>query len=329
MQSIYLKRFSKTCFQRFTIINRFAITQILVTNLSHWVLLISYETYVDYKGNITGGGENYEQALPYLMDCTIEYCLIAAVLLANMWHNIGLVPKEEIELSRPWKYSIMSSIYGIAAGVVVVIAVSVIGSFLVQIPLGDGAHRDGNAIKTSVYLRIILATAAAMCSTFCAFCLQFSSVEESKSNRMTQDTILLFWCCGFHALLNMYSLLASLVFTNKKYRIAVWDSIMCLIGTLSQSTFVIFGLISKSVKQNRKRIVQNILIFLSITNLSQWMLSHYELRIDALFYPLERTVYGNMSWYLLHHVTGPIVSFYYFHSATCLFEIWIAVSLII
>ncbi|XP_033121238.1 proton channel OtopLc-like [Anneissia japonica] len=331
MQVIYLQRYSRVCFQKLRILNRFGIIQILVTNLSHWVLLVSYETYIDYVQEKNGTNiTTYDKVFPYLMDCTVEYCLIAAALLGNMWRNIGRTPKLEIIIHRAWTQSIRSSIYGIFAGILIVVAVSFIGICLLNISATGGCFKGGHFIPWEVYFRIGLASAVIICVIYCALFLKptSTSYRNDTPSGLNQDGVLLLCCVGVRVLQDMFSILAAVVLFTKhsKYNITLLDSLIFLTATLAQSTLIILGHVKRSVKEERKRTVQNILLFLSITNFSLWTLSHYELKNDKSFYPLERRAYGSLIWYLMHHVTGPVISFYYFHSAACLFELWIAIS---
>ncbi|XP_078603126.1 proton channel OtopLc-like [Branchiostoma floridae x Branchiostoma japonicum] len=70
----------------------------------------------------------------------------------------------------------------------------------------------------------------------------------------------------------------------------------------------------------RKRSRQ-LVMFLFVLNVTLWLVS-----VSTLYIPDTLTVqeqfYDNVAWILLTHIALPLLIFYRFHSAACLFEIW-------
>ena len=66
---------------------------------------------------------------------------------------------------------------------------------------------------------------------------------------------------------------------------------------------------------------RQILVFLIFLNISQWMVTTFEMqKVSAS--PLEVELVGFMPWLMILRLTMPLVVFFRFHSSVVLVELW-------
>ncbi|XP_033121248.1 proton channel OtopLc-like isoform X3 [Anneissia japonica] len=332
---IYLYMYSQVCFQKFTILNRFGTMHLIATNMAYCIGTFLNEAFLDYctkcgltvcplcaKIIITDRGysivhEIYSKSSPYLSACLVEYCVIASCLLRITWCNVGHRNQyQHVGIPPQHSYQIRKSKYGIITGFLTVVAIFAFG--IVQHYYHKAVH------NIFLYIRIGLDTSICACLFVCLWCIDVDAdTFFSETISSTQDSVLLLCSMSFLVLQCLYTLAAAIV---KGCILLALDTTLCLAMSIMQALFVISKKSCLRIYSKPGR-MHNLLLFLTIANLSYWILSHYELKNELDLTKPQEAVYGERAWYAIHHVTGPLIILFFFHSSVCLFEIWTTLPL--
>ncbi|XP_033121233.1 proton channel OtopLc-like [Anneissia japonica] len=337
LQIAYLLRYSRVCFQQKPVFIRFGVMHMIATNVTYWLQLVAFDTVIDFTEDYRNNsffnfspysdGKNVStlnkicsKTSGYMTACIIEYSIIAATLLQIIWGNVGQVRQPAVEITPVHKHSLKNALYGIATGSVFLVSVIIFG--VLSVTLDD--ERVKHLVLPFSVFRII--TFICMLVTVIV-CLR--SVHRNSCNALgafppitfsTNDCTLLLFCLSFFILDDLYSLLAVIVSKNGN-ALDIFNCVLGLIVFILQSVVIIIGLYDNSVILKRKMLIRQLLMFLFVVNISWWIFSHYELKHEMLFYVIEPSVYTELLWYIINHITTPVVILFAFHSSACIFEI--------
>ncbi|XP_033121250.1 proton channel OtopLc-like [Anneissia japonica] len=336
-QLIYLERYSQVCFRKCLIYKRFGIMHLLSTNIVFWCDIVVYDTKEDYYNpgiypSFNSSAQDDEHlilsylgsARTYVGAFAAEYCLIAVCLLRSMWSNVGrTVIRRNTENISKHTYPIMKSLYGIIAGVLVL---SVIIALLVCVFVKEFC---GYYFEVSVVVYGVVSVCSLICvintNTFEKREGEGGAKPEELTSSVIYDGVLLMFCLSFFILQTMYTTVSFFIGYKTTHMqhgyllfVAIW---LYFLFPIFQTVLIIIWQTHSIDRSRRHRLNMNLLIFLSISNFALWIGEHYELKLVALF-RTEAQLYGKYMWYIIHHITGPFLILYFFHSSVCLFEIW-------
>ncbi|XP_033121237.1 proton channel OtopLc-like [Anneissia japonica] len=331
-QLIYLDRYSQVRFRKFLIYNRFGIMHLLATDILFWFDIVVYDTKEDYQhptihpfcNSSAQDNQDVGSARTYVGAFAVEYCFIAVCLLSSMWSNIGrTVIRRNTENISKHTYPIMKSLYGIIGGVLVLSLIIALGVcvFIRLCPL------CGHYFNITVIIYGLLS----LCSLICMINTNLLEEREGEggpkpeefTSSVIYDGVLLMFCLSLFILQTMYTTV-SLIIQYKTDGYTTYVIAVCLYFFFPISQAVLLRLWQTHTidRSRRHRFNMNMIIFLTISNFALWIGEHYQQKLGQLFFTTETKVYGIYLWYIIHHITGPFLILYFFHSSVCLFEIW-------
>ncbi|XP_055545256.1 proton channel OtopLc-like isoform X2 [Wyeomyia smithii] len=282
-------------------------------------------------------GSLIQNAAPFLFPCTIEYSLICAVILFEMWKKL----RDSNRGSNGSRKGSRKSLTGKSAnllsidcsnaqrgmfGGILVIVLTIIVLIMYFVLQKERFYKRAATIEVTIYEIVIysITACAVVCAMFQMRDLKFSQKKGDAGISMDCKLLALaqvgieiycvfsiigtFFSIGISEYATVYSLLAE---------------IFSLIQTSLQTLFIMnaWWRRCKGAKQNRSKPGREIITFLLIANMSIWFINTL-IKTNASFRPTLMNFYGIWAWTIITHLSMPLAIFYRFHSTICLFEIW-------
>lgn len=278
-------------------------------------------------------GALVQNASPFLFPCTIEYSLICAVILFEMW-------KQSISVGQPKRsrdrkisttaqnahhFSVDCSRahHGMFAGILVIVLtiISLIMFYVLNIPL---YHRLATLEMTVCEMILYVLTSLAVLGAF----IRMRDLKFSQSfGGMPLDCTLLLLAQSGVYIYCMFSIIGCY------FSIGDDDSVNGIYGLIAEAFSIVQTSMQtlfilnawwrrcRSSNENRQKPGRQICTFLLVANMSMWSINAL-VKNRAMFRRSHLQFFGDWSWTVITHVSMPLAIFYRFHSTICLFEIW-------
>ncbi|XP_031634080.1 proton channel OtopLc-like isoform X2 [Contarinia nasturtii] len=281
-------------------------------------------------------------ASPFLFPCTIEYSLICAVILYEMWKNVKSIPNIERHRRNSVKPNVMpqqvsahqfsvdcSRAHRGMFGGIMVIVLTII-CLIMYFVLRDVPDYEKTAIGEVVYCEMILyvlTTLAVLSAVFTMRDLKFlRKTNDHHGSTVALDCTLLVlaqtgvYLYGSFSIIGCYFAMLDDVSGSAEGLLA---EMLCLMQTSLQTLFILNASWRrcKGSQQNRNKPGREMVTFLLVANMSLWFIFTL-IKSRAGFRPTHLDFYGVWAWTVITHATMPLAIFYRFHSSICLFEIW-------
>lgn len=280
-------------------------------------------------------------ASPFLFPCTIEYSLICAVILYEMWKNVKSIPDIERQRRNSIKPLTAESVSahhfsvdcsrahrGMFGGIMVIVLTII--CLIMYFVLHDQPDYKRTAIAEVIYCEMVLyiLTLGAVLSAFLSLRdVKFiRKLNDFHSSTVTLDCTLLIlaqtgvYLYGSFSIIGCFFALLDSVEGKVEEMCA---EILCVLQTSLQTLFILNACWRrcKGAQQQRTKPGREMVTFLLVANMSLWII-YTLIKGRAQFRPTHLDIYGGWAWTVITHVSMPLAIFYRFHSSICLFEIW-------
>ncbi|XP_073963847.1 proton channel OtopLc-like isoform X2 [Choristoneura fumiferana] len=366
----------------YKMIQRFGFMHMIATNLCEWLYVLVEETkheihhlnhamaHVNSTHNETTDipcrranimGALLQNASPFLFPCTIEYSLIVAVILYEMWKEVKCTPEDfekkfHFAKNKSRNNSVtpekilqqfagmlgVGSPYGSRAALhhfsvdcshahrglfsgILVIVVTIISLIMFFVLSSNPATINDAIFQVNICELILYTLTIAAC---CAAIKQMRVLPyKRKSQAVLQlDTSLLILAQSGMFVYCMFSLIGchhTLSSDTSAGLTGFFSEFLSLNQTILQSLFIIdaWWRRSSTSEQRRDKPGRQLVTFLLVANMAMWAINTLE-KNRAEFRPAHLEFYGPWAWTIITHVSMPLAIFYRFHSTICLFEIW-------
>ncbi|XP_059224360.1 proton channel OtopLc [Stomoxys calcitrans] len=275
---------------------------------------------------------------PFLFPCTIEYSLICAVILYEMWKTVKSIP--DIDKSRKnsikpvqqkpahhFSVDCSQSHKGLFFGILIIVMtiISMIMYFVLYTQPGYEliATQEVTLWETVMYF---MCAAAIVTGMILMRDLRYIKDTSNEHHSMELDNLLLIVAQTGVYLYGMFSILGS--YFSK------WDTVpdriegiiaevFSIMQTSLQTMFILHSSHRrcKGSNQVRKKPGREIITFLLVANMAIWFVNTL-IKGRAVFRETHMEFYGAWAWTIITHVSMPLAIFYRFHSTICLFEVW-------
>ena len=319
------------------ILDLFSTTNETDTMLNHTITKRSSETNPNCgRNNIMGS--LVQNASPFLFPCTIEYSLICAVILYEMWKKVKSLPDIERTRKNSEKPNHKKSAHhfsvdcarahrGMFTGILVIVVTII--CLIMYFVLHDEPGYELMAISEVTICEILLysvTTLAVVAAVIKMRDLKFQSkhgTDHHASSVQLDCTLLVLAQTGVYVY-GMFSIMASYFSLETEGGAAgLAAEILGLIQTSVQTLFILNACWRRcrGHEQHRLKPGREIVTFLLVANMSMWFINTMIKGRDG-FRPTHLGVFGIWAWTVITHVSMPLAIFYRFHSTICLFEIW-------
>lgn len=352
------------------VISRFGLMHLVATNICEWLFILIEETkheihhivhhneseedltqqsnFKEFLQNDTVHdcartkimGRLVQDVAPFLYPCTIEYSLICAVILYEMWKKVKSLPNIEktrrdsmkpVEL-RP-KGVVLSvdcsnSHRGIFSGVIIFVLTII--SMIMYFVLYDLTEYAAIAIQEVSICELIIYVIS-----IAAICLAMYSMRDLKycrkltghhSSKISLDCTLLVVAQFGAYLYSIFSIIGNyFAIQDQIYggRVGFVTEFFGIFQTSLQTLFILNSSWRRcrGASQKRKKPGRETITFLLIVNMCMWLINTL-IKGRAQFRPLHFDYFGLWAWTIIVHVSMPLSIFYRFHASICFFEIW-------
>ncbi|XP_069355101.1 proton channel OtopLc-like isoform X1 [Maniola hyperantus] len=367
----------------YKMIQRFGFMHMIATNLCEWLYVLVEETkheinHLEHsmfaKSNSSHNsteempcrrsnimGTLVQNASPFLFPCTIEYSLICAVILYEMWKEVKCTPEDfEKKLIHSKNKSRNNSVTpekilqqfagmlgvtsphgsrtalhhfsvdcshahrGLFAGILLIVLTII--SLIMFFVLASIPNTVNDAIFQVNICELILYTLSILASATALKQMRVLPYKRKTQAVLVLDTSLLILAQSGMFVYCMFSLIGchhTINNSNGAGLTGFFSEFLSLNQTILQSLFIIDAWWRRSgtSEQRRKKPGRQLVTFLLVANMAMWAINTLE-KNRAEFRPAHLAFYGPWAWTIITHVSMPLAIFYRFHSTICLFEIW-------
>ncbi|KAH8333870.1 hypothetical protein KR059_004194 [Drosophila kikkawai] len=283
-------------------------------------------------------GSLVQQLSPFLFPCTIEYSLICAVILFEMWKTVKSIP--DIDKTRKnsvkpvtqkpahhFSVDCSQSHKGLFFGILIIVMtiISMIMYFVLYTQPGYElvATQEVTLWETFMYF---MCASAVITGMILMRDLRYIKDTSDEHHSMDLDNLLLIVAQTGVYLYGMFSILGSYF--------AKWDTVpdrvegiiaevFGVVQTSLQTMFILHASHRrcKGAKQVRRKPGREIITFLLVANIAIWFVNTL-IKGRAVFRETHLEFFGVWGWTIITHISMPLAIFYRFHSTICLFEVW-------
>lgn len=283
-------------------------------------------------------GSLVQNASPFLFPCTIEYSLICAVVLYEMWKKIKSIPdierfrkssqKKDNRIAHHFTVDCARAHQGMFAGILVVV-LSII-CMIMYFVLHDKPNYEQLAISEVTFCEILLYSVTMMAVVGAVFKMRdlkyYPKSNDLHASSVTMDCTLLVLAQTGVYVYGMFSIIGNYFSIEDGTSGGIEGllaELLCLIQTSIQTLFILNASWRRcrGAKQQRIKPGREIVTFLLVANMSIWCINTL-IKGHAGFRPSHLNLYGIWAWTVITHVSMPLAIYYRFHSTICLFEIW-------
>ncbi|XP_052900290.1 proton channel OtopLc-like [Anopheles moucheti] len=279
-----------------------------------------------------------QNSAPFLFPCTIEYSLICALTMYELWSALNRsqdptrkpTPADRSLTGRPanrLSIDCSSAQRGLFGGIVTVVLTLIV--LIMYFVLRKERHLQQAATLEIVVYEIALYSVTLVAVVAAMVRMRDLRVVTQRSVRVGNPAALPIDC---HLLLvtqtgiyiyGVFSIIGTYHTHGQLLHWAVLSEVLALAQTSLQTLFVLstWWRRCKGARQNRTKPGREIVTFLLVANLAAWSVNSL-VKSNASFRPLVMGFYGAAAWSIIAHISMPLAIFYRFHSTICLFEIW-------
>lgn len=302
---------------------------------SHWIhrRAIAAEIVVDCRRtNIMGS--LVQNASPFLFPCTIEYSLICAVILFEMWKQSISMGQPKRSRDRKISTTVQSAHHlsvdcsrahhGMFAGILVIV-LSIISLIMFYVLSKVPLYQSLATLEVTVceIILYVLSSLGVLGAFIKMRDLRFSQLFGG----MPLDCTLLLLAQSGVYIYCMFSMIGCYfsfwIDSDTGGVHGLIAETFSIVQTSMQTLFILnaWWRRCRSAKENRKKPGRQIITFLLVSNMAMWSINAL-VKNRAMFRPTHLRFFGEWSWTIITHVSMPLAIFYRFHSSVCLIEIW-------
>jgi hypothetical protein len=295
-------------------------------------------------------GSLVQNASPFLFPCTIEYSLICAVILYEMWKNVNSMVENKrnsalnkndegnksgtslneyklaagklIHPSENHHFSVdcASAHRGLFSGIIILV-LTIISLIMFFVLIRDPLFSNMAVFEVNV-CEIIMYVASTIAVIVCM--VQMRDLEYRKGKHGFElDAILLVVAQSGMYIYCLFSIIGSYFSEADNAPGGLLTELCSIIQTTCQTIFVLdaWWRRCENKSQVKRKPGRQLVTFLLVANLAMWTINSLE-KNRAEFHPTHLEFYGVWAWTIITHVSMPLAVFYRFHSTVCLLEIW-------
>ncbi|XP_043526020.1 proton channel OtopLc-like isoform X3 [Frieseomelitta varia] len=256
-------------------------------------------------------------ASPFLFPCTIEFSLICAVILFEMWKRVDekIDAKNESPTRSSYHLSIdcSSSHRGLFGGILIIAAtiLSLIMFFMLKEAKMKIAIVQVTALDATI---LALGMIASIAGT-----LKLQALQQKIIKPSDLDTTLLAAAQAGVYLYCLFGVVGDTLTMGPTWVLSLITDLLALMQSTSQTLLIKIAWGRRCSRNDKPG--KELITFLIVVNIALWTVNTLE-KSRAGVRPDHLRFFGVWAWTIITHVSMPLAIFYRFHSAICLFEIW-------
>ncbi|XP_058443306.1 proton channel OtopLc-like isoform X2 [Malaya genurostris] len=282
-------------------------------------------------------GSLVQNAAPFLFPCTIEYSLICAVILFEMWKKVRQSGRGANGSRRNSRKSLTGKSGHLLSvdcsnaqrgmfGGILIIVLTIIVLIMYFVLQKERYYKKVATIEVTIS-EIIIYSITAVAVVWAMVRMRDLKFSQKKGDAgISLDcTLLILAQVGIY-IYTMFSIIGTFFSIGVSEYATVYSLLAEFISFTQTSLQTLFIMNTwwrrcKGAKQNRSKPGREIITFLLIANMSIWFINTL-IKTNGSFRPTLMNFYGVWAWTIITHLSMPLAIFYRFHSTICLFEIW-------
>ncbi|XP_046442073.1 proton channel OtopLc-like isoform X2 [Daphnia pulex] len=294
----------------------------------------------DLMGTLT------QNASPFLFPCAIEYSLICAAIMYEIWKHTGKNRHQKLARSvndspagvrtprtprgsfypysqrrSPHHYSVdcTNANKGLFFGIFVLVL-----SILAMILFFVLIHREEykSTAITIVHLAELILYMLTLIAVLIGI-IQVSQLQFDASHPLDLDNILLIVALTGVISYNVFTIIGTQFSDHPDRMLVLINALTAVVQAVAQTVFVL-GSSKRHLytrRQEQRKPGREVVTFLMVTNFAMWAIITLEKsRFDA--HPVQSQFFGQWPWTIITNISSPLAIFYRYHSTVCLCEIW-------
>ncbi|XP_043526019.1 proton channel OtopLc-like isoform X2 [Frieseomelitta varia] len=307
-----------------TALAKLGLMHMIATNLCEWLQALVEETQheIDQLGDTHDDEDGILKSLlrnasPFLFPCTIEFSLICAVILFEMWKRVDekIDAKNESPTRSSYHLSIdcSSSHRGLFGGILIIAAtiLSLIMFFMLKEAKMKIAIVQVTALDATI---LALGMIASIAGT-----LKLQALQQKIIKPSDLDTTLLAAAQAGVYLYCLFGVVGDTLTMGPTWVLSLITDLLALMQSTSQTLLIKIAWGRRCSRNDKPG--KELITFLIVVNIALWTVNTLE-KSRAGVRPDHLRFFGVWAWTIITHVSMPLAIFYRFHSAICLFEIW-------
>ncbi|XP_014235078.1 uncharacterized protein LOC106657895 isoform X1 [Trichogramma pretiosum] len=306
---------------------KLGLMHLIATNICEWLQALVEETQYEMEQlehSLERDNSIFikllRDASPFLFPCTIEFSLICAVILFEMWKRIDQRKHAEANAHLIGGRSVHqlsidcgSAHRGLFGGILVVAAtvLSLIMFFVLR------ETNPQMAIEQVTSLEAAIQTAGMIASVGGA--LKLRSLDHRNTKPPHLDSTLLTAAQAGVYLHCIFGAVGSILTRGPTWIICLAANFLALLQSTTQTILIQIAWRRRS--RSNEKPGKELITFLIVVNIAMWAVNSLE-KSRAGVRPDHLEFFGIWAWTIITHLSIPLAIFYRFHSAICLFEVW-------
>ncbi|KAL7290342.1 hypothetical protein TKK_0016037 [Trichogramma kaykai] len=306
---------------------KLGLMHLIATNICEWLQALVEETQYEMEQlehSLERDNSIFikllRDASPFLFPCTIEFSLICAVILFEMWKRIDQRKHAEANAHLIGGRSVHqlsidcgSAHRGLFGGILVVAAtvLSLIMFFVLR------ETNPQMAIEQVTSLEAAVQTAGMIASVGGA--LKLRSLDHRNTKPPHLDSTLLTAAQAGVYLHCIFGAVGSILTRGPTWIICLAANFLALLQSTTQTILIQIAWRRRS--RSNEKPGKELITFLIVVNIAMWAVNSLE-KSRAGVRPDHLEFFGIWAWTIITHLSIPLAIFYRFHSAICLFEVW-------
>lgn len=288
-----------------------------------------------------------QNASPFLFPCAIEYSLICAAIMYEIWKHTGEVDHHHwsarsrsdspagartprtpggnfypySQRRSPHHYSVdcTNANNGLFFGIFVLV-LSILSMILFFVLI----HRDDykSTAITIVHLTELILYIMTLIAVLIGI-IQVSQLQFDASHPLDLDNILLIVALTGVISYNVFTIVGTQFSDHPDRMLVLINALTAVVQAVAQTVFVL-GSSKRHLytrRQEQRKPGREVVTFLMVTNFAMWAIITLEKsRFDA--HPVQSQFFGQWPWTIITNISSPLAIFYRYHSTVCLCEIW-------
>ncbi|XP_063988619.1 proton channel OtopLc-like isoform X2 [Diachasmimorpha longicaudata] len=304
---------------------KLGLMHMIATNICEWLQALVEETRHEISHLESKTTPNEEgilknllrDASPFLFPCTIEFSLICAVILYEMWKRVDRVV---LVKSNPPTRSVhqlsidCSNAHRGLFGGILIIAATVL-SLIMFFVLKDAKPKMAIEQVTALETAILIAGGIAAVSG----ALKLRRLEWKDTKPPHLDSTLLAAAQAGVYLHCLFGAVGGVLTMGPTWGLSLGADFISLVQSTSQTLLIKIAWRRQSTSNAKPG--KELITFLIVMNIALWIVNSFE-KSRADVRPEHLEFFGVWAWTIITHVSMPLAIFFRFHSAICLFEVW-------
>ncbi|XP_008214404.2 proton channel OtopLc-like [Nasonia vitripennis] len=309
---------------------KLGLMHLIATNICEWLQALVEETQyeIDQLEHDERDGDDgilrklLRDASPFLFPCTIEFSLICAVILYEMWkrvdeHRWGDAESSSSQGTARSMHHLSidcgSAHKGLFGGILVVAAtvLSLIMFFVLR------EAKPKMAIQQVTSLEVAIQFSGTIVAIMAALKLRHLDYRNAKPPHL-DSTLLAAAQAGVY-LHCLFGAVGSILTRGPTWILCLTADFLAVLQSTTQTVLIKIAWRRRS--RSNEKPGKELITFLIVVNIAMWTVNTLE-KSRAGVRPDHLQFFGVWAWTIITHVSMPLAIFYRFHSAICLFEVW-------